>query len=397
MNRSSPSPVFMLTLVAITLVGTMSIHLFLPVMPEVKKHFGASDAMVGATFSLALLVMASSTLVYGALSDRHGRRPVLLIGLGLFCLGTLLSALAGSVEMLLAGRLIQGLGAGCGLTLARAIARDRFGVGRLVKVIAYLTMATTLGSSFSPLVGGLLVDSLGWRSVLWFALLAGVAIMFAAWRVLSESRPQEDLAAQSPGLLRNYGTLLKNPSFVGFVFSSGFSSGTFVAAVAALAFLLKDNLGRSATEYGLYFMLFPSAYALGGYLGVRLTARLSSEAIILIGAVLMSLLVAGQAALLLAGHVTPLTLVIPWSLISIAQGLLTPNAQAGAIRVRPELSGTAAGITMFCHFAFGAVLVQIYTAIADGTPLPMVIVMSVGTALTLAFGILPFALKSRPY
>ena len=395
MSQRAPGPAFMLTLVAITLVGTMSIHLFLPLLPDVKKNFDASDAMVGATFSLALFVMAFSTLAYGSLSDRYGRRPVLLTGLGLFCAGALVSALAPTIEVLLAGRLIQGVGAGCGVTIARAIARDRYGTDSLVTVIAYLTMASTLGPTFSPLISGVLVDTLGWRSVLWFAVASGALILAAAYRVLPESRPTEDLAAQAPGFLQNYGTLLKNPSFLGFVLSTGFSSGTFVGVAAAISFLLKDYLGRSATEFGLYFTLFPSAYALGSYLGVRLAARTSIEASVLIGAALMALMVAAQAVVMLAGYVTPLILVIPWSLISIAQGLITPNAQAGAIRVKPQLSGTASGIAMFCHFALAAVFVQIYTAIADGTPMPVVIIMSIGTALTFAFACLPALMKRR--
>ena len=395
MSTRSPGPAFAFVLVAITLVGTMSIHLFLPLMPEVKKSFEASDAMVGATFSLALFVMAFSTLAYGSLSDRYGRRPVLMAGLALFCAGVLVAAIAPTVEVLLAGRLIQGLGAGCGVTIARAIARDRYGTDSLVKVIAYLTMASTLGPTFSPLVGGLLLDGLGWRSVLWFSFASGGLILFAAWRVLPESRPVEDLAAHAPGVWRNYRTLLANPSFLGFVLASGFSSGTFVAVAAAISFLLKDYLGRSATEFGMYFTLFPSAYALGSYLGTRLAARTSIEASVLIGASLMALMVAVQAVVILAGHVTPLILVVPWSLISIAQGLITPNAQAGAIRVKPQLSGTASGITMFCHFVLGAIFVQIYTAIADGTPVPMVIIMSVGTLLTLGFACLPMLRKRR--
>ncbi|MSQ72495.1 MAG: Bcr/CflA family efflux MFS transporter [Betaproteobacteria bacterium] len=395
MSQRSPSPVFMLTLVSITLVGTMSIHLFLPVMPEVKKAFDASDALVGATFSLALLVMACSTLFYGSLSDRYGRRPVLIAGLALFCLGSLAAALAASVEALLVGRVVQALGAGCGVTLSRAIARDRYGNGNLVAVISYLTMASTLGPTFSPLIGGLLVDSLGWRSVLWFTLLGGSLILAAAWRVLAESHSQESRAEHSHDVVRNYAALLSNPAFVGFVLATAFSSATFFSVASALTFLMKDYLGRSSTEYGLWFMLFPSAYALGNYLANRLASRISVETQILTGAVIMAALVAGQAAIMLAGHITPLTLAFPWCLISVAQGMITPNAQAGALRIKPHLAGTAAGITMFAHFALSAVFVQFYTVLADGTPVPMVICMSVGTALTVAFSALPFALKRR--
>ena len=395
MTQRAPGIVFMLTLLAITLVGTMAIHMFLPVMPEVKKAFDASDALVGATFSIALLVMAFSTLAYGSLSDRYGRRPVLISGLALFCIGSLASALAGSVESLLAGRVVQALGAGCGVTIARAIARDRFGHEHLVTAISYLTMASTLGPTFSPLIGGLLVDYFGWRSVLWSALLGGGLILAAAWRVLGESHPPAERAALSHSVLRNYGSLLSNPSFVGFVLATGFSSGTFVGAASAMTFLMKDYLGRSSTEFGLYFMLFPPAYALGNYMTGRLSGRVAIETQVLTGALVMVVLVAGQAVLMLAGYVTPAILAVPWCLISIAQGLISPNAQAGAIRVKPHLAGTASGVAMFCHFALGAVFVQFYTAIADGTPVPMVIIMSVGTVLTMTFSALPFVLKRR--
>ena len=306
-----------------------------------------------------------------------------------------LSAFAPSFEVLLAGRVLQALGAGCGVTLSRAIARDAYGSDSLVKVVAWLTAAYTLGPMLAPLIAGMLSDAFGWRFVVWLCLLTGGAILLAVWLNLSETRPESDLAAQSSNVWRNYGTLLAMPRFNAYILSSGFSSGTFMCWATASAFLMQDYLGRSATEFGLYFTLFPSAYALGSYLGVRLAARTSIEASVLIGALLMALMVAAQAVVMIAGYVTPLILVIPWSLISIAQGLITPNAQAGAIRVKPQLSGTASGITMFCHFALGAVFVQIYTAIADGTPMPMVIIMCVGTALTLAFSFLPALMKRR--
>jgi DHA1 family bicyclomycin/chloramphenicol resistance-like MFS transporter len=154
MTTSSPGAGFAMALGAITLIGPLSIHLFLPAMPAVKAHFAASDAAVQATFSVTLFAMAVVTPAYGSLSDRYGRRPVLLIGLGFFLLGSLVSALAGSVPMLILGRLIQAMGAGCGITLTRAIARDAYGPTALVKAIAYLTMAYTIGPMIAPPMGG---------------------------------------------------------------------------------------------------------------------------------------------------------------------------------------------------------------------------------------------------
>ena len=174
--RRSRDPLFVAALASITLIDAFALLLFLPAMPEVKKAFAISEAVVGLTFSITLLVMAFVTLVYGSLSDRYGRRPVLLAGLVLFTVGGAVSALAGSVSSLIIGRTMQALGAGCGVTLARVIARDAYGSDSLVKVIAYLSMATALGPMISPLLGGILIDAFGWRSVLWFAALAGAII-----------------------------------------------------------------------------------------------------------------------------------------------------------------------------------------------------------------------------
>ena len=130
---------FLVTLASISLIGPLALNMFLPAMPVVKSVFASSDAVVGLTYSMALLLMACATLVYGSLSDRHGRRPMLLAGLALFILGSGVCAVSNSIYGLMAGRAIQAIGAGCGVTLARAIARDAYGTEGLVKVIAYLT------------------------------------------------------------------------------------------------------------------------------------------------------------------------------------------------------------------------------------------------------------------
>ena len=181
---------------AITSIGPLAVHLFFPLMPAVKRSFAISDAMAGLAFSLTLLTMGAVTLVYGSLSDRYGRRPVLLTGLTLFCAGCALAAVAGSVEMLLAGRILQAIGAGCGVTLARAIARDIYGTDSLVKIVAYLTVASTLAPMVAPLLAGMLADAVGWRSVFWLCLLAGVSILLAVYR-RRHARPKTSRCSQS--------------------------------------------------------------------------------------------------------------------------------------------------------------------------------------------------------
>src|SRR5579863_7393616 len=254
---------FTLALGAVTMIAPLAIHLFLPVMPAVKSSFGISDALAELTFSITLVAMAVMTLVYGSLSDHYGRRPVLLGGLALFLLGSAIAAVSGSIAALIVGRLIQAIGAGCGLTLARAIARDAYGTDALVKAIAHLTMAYAVGPMIAPPLGGLLMDAFGWRSAFWFALIAGFVITASAYFILFETRHPRDANEPSRGVVDQYIALLGNARFMAFVLQSGFMSFMFFAIAAASPFLMKDLLGRSATEYGLYFMLFPLGYTTG--------------------------------------------------------------------------------------------------------------------------------------
>ncbi|MBI4292723.1 MAG: multidrug effflux MFS transporter [Betaproteobacteria bacterium] len=390
--RRPPDVLFVVALVSITLIDSFAVLLFLPAMPEVKKAFAISEAVVGLTFSVTLLVMGIVTLLYGSLSDRYGRRPVLLAGLILFSVGGAVSALAGSVSGLIIGRIVQALGAGCGIALARVIARDAYGSDSLVEVIAYLSMAATLGPIISPLLGGALIDTFGWRSVLWFAALAGAIITSLAYAALYET---DEIEQGRTAVLRNYAALFAHPRFTAFVLQTGLSTGTFYAMASASSFLMKDYLGRSATQFGLYFVLFPVGLFVGHLLSGKLSRRFSIENMVLTGSVINLTAVISQSALILAGYLSPLVLFIPGFLVTFGQGLALPNAQAGALRVIPGLSGTAAGIGVFFQMFFGAVFSQVYGLLADGTPIPLVITASAAAVLTLLAGLAPVALKHR--
>ena len=185
---ANPGRLFALALASISLIGPLAVHLFMPAIPAVKAALGLSDAFAQLTFSIALFGMAISTLFYGSLSDRYGRRPVLLSGLALFLIGSAISAVTDSALTLVLGRFVQAVGAGAGITLGRAIAQDVYGRDRMVKAIAYLTMAYTIGPMISPMVGGILIDTFGWRSVFGFALALGGVIALMAYAVVFETR-----------------------------------------------------------------------------------------------------------------------------------------------------------------------------------------------------------------
>ena len=388
MKSRTPTALFAVVLATVTVISPLAVHMFLPIMPAVKTAFDVSDAAAEASFSIALATMAFATLVYGSLSDRYGRRRVLLSGLVLFLVGSAISALAGSITLLIVGRLVQASGAGSAIALTRAIARDAYGVDRLVKAIAYLTMAYTIGPMVAPPLGGLLLDHFGWRSVFWFALLVGACVTAGCFLVLYETRPGDPTRRHSR-ILGGYVTLMGNARFAAFVLQSGFCSGTFFTMAAASPFLMKEQLGRSATEYGLYFFAFPAGYCIANWIASRLSGRVSIERMVVAGAALNLLAAAVQAGIVLAGHLTPLIIFVPGFFVTFAQGLALPNAQAGAMQVAPRLAGTAAGLGVFTQMLAAAIFAQLVGLVADGTAIPMIVLATFAGMLSLIASLVP--------
>ncbi len=273
-SGKDPSPAFAIAIASVGLLAPLSVHIFMPVIPGIRAAFQIGDAAAQFVFSVSLFAMAFATLVYGSMSDRFGRRPVLLSGLTLFLIGSALCAAADTIVMLIAGRLLQAAGAGCGATLVRTIARDAYGPERLVKAIAYLTMFYTMGPLLAPLAGGFLFEQFGWRSVFVFSLLCGVAIMAGAFLLVPETRPAGEAAANArTGVLASYRELFSSLRFTAFVLQSGMGSAVFFTMASAASTLMKDILDRPASDFGLWFWLFPLGYFIGNFVSSRMSGR----------------------------------------------------------------------------------------------------------------------------
>ena len=391
--RRNPGRAFVIALGLIALITPLAVHLFFPVIPAVKVALGLSDARAQLTFSIALFGMAFATLFYGSLSDRYGRRPVLLSGLALFLVGSVVSLMAETANALVFGRLVRAIGAGCSLTLVRAIARDAFRADQLVKAIAYLTMFGTLGPMISPIIGGVLTDAFGWRSVFGFALVAGGAITLIAYRVMSETHPADKRIVSDVGVARSYLALFSRLRFNAFVLTSGFNTGAFMVMASAAASLMTELLHRPATEFGLYFLLFPIGFFTGNFISTRIGNRVSTEMMVFAGSLLALAAVGGQALVISSGVIVPLAFFIPGTFITMAQGISMPYAQVGAMAEIPRFAGTAAGVGVFMQNFGAAVFSQLYGVFADGTPYPMIAIAVLCGVLTLVTGAIPLLQK----
>ena len=360
---------FFVALVSMTFIGPLSLHLFIPAMPAVKEDFGVSTGMAQLTMSLAMLSMAFFTVAYGGLSDRFGRKRVLLGGLVLFTCGAAACMAAANLPTLLAGRILQGAGAGCGVVLARAIARDVYGQERVAQVIAYLTAAYVLGPMFAPLIGGQLTTLFGWRALFVFASVVGLVVIFAATFAVPETRTRS--AAAPHGVFTGYKSLLRRPRFVGFMLQPGLLSAAFYTQATAASFLAAEHLGVNASDIGVWFFAFPIGFMAGSFISGRIGANVSIEFMTILGGMIG---VANGALLfgwLYFGGVSMAALYIPGIFVSLAQGLSMPYAQAGAMAVDAELAGSASGAVVFSQFFWPAALQQLTGMLADNSWVPM--------------------------
>ncbi|HXG50225.1 MAG TPA: multidrug effflux MFS transporter [candidate division Zixibacteria bacterium] len=375
---------FFVALVSVTFIGPLSVHLIIPAMPAVKEAFGVSTGMAQLTLSLEMLSMACFTVAYGGLSDRFGRKRVLLCGLALFTCGAASCLAAANLPMLLAGRMLQGAGAGCGVVLARAIARDVYGQERVAQVIAYLTAAYVLGPMFAPPIGGQLTTRFGWRALFVLASVFGLAVILAVAYAVPETRAHK--AAAPRGVLSGYKSLLRRRRFLGFVLQPGMMSAAFYTHATAASFLAAEHLGADASDIGLWFFTFPIGFMAGSFISGRIGAGRSIESMTLLGGaigVANGVLLAGW---LYFGGVSMPALYVPGFFVSLAQGLSMPYAQAGAMAVDPDLAGSASGAVVFSQFFWPAALQQLTGLLADGTWVPMAAVHFAAVTVALLSG-----------
>ncbi len=390
-GRLGQSRMLIALLVVLTAMAPVSLQIFLPALPAIQATFAASSAKTQLVLSLSILANAFATLAYGPLSDRFGRRPVMLAGVVIFILGSLLCALAGSLLILIIGRIIQSAGAAAGMVLARAIVRDLYERDAAAQVIAYLTMAMVLGPMLAPTAGALLIDHIGWRAIFAVTLAVGLLTGWLTVVHLVETRPGRAGQAAWSGLIRGGSQLLRMPAFLAYTLQSSFAIATFFAFISGAPYFMIGTLGFSATDYGLCFVVISGAFMVGNFIAARVSARVGIDRMILLGAVMVLLGAVLMQACMLAGWWTLAGLFGPMLLAAFGNGLAIANAQAGAISVVPTLAGTASGIAGFVQLIAAAAASQLVGMASHDTPLPM----AAGVLLCAIGGVLGFVLPRR--
>ena len=385
----------LLLLIALAGIGPLALNIFIPSMPGMTRVFGVSYGTVQLTLTLYLIGVAVAQLFIGALSDKHGRRPVLLVGMVLFVLGSGICAAAGTIEVLIAGRIVQAVGGSTGLVLSRAIARDINDHVGATRMVAYITMAMVVAPMLGPAIGGYLEDAFGWWSGFVLVAMLGVVVLLAAVRWLVETHHERRPMPGFAGMLADYATLMRSPCFVGYALNATFSTGVFFSFLAGAPYIMVELLGRSPSEYGLYFMLVSGGYMLGNFTAARLSMRIGTDRMVIYGSALALL---GTTLLWLfasGSQPTPLAFFGPTALIGFANGLSLPNSMVGAVSVDPKLAGTASGLAGFIQMAIGALGTLVVGHLQDETQFPMLTVMTTSAVLAVLAFLLALSAQER--
>ena len=384
-GEASPGapPVALLALV--TAIAPAALHVLVPAFPLLATDFDAAPAGVQLVLTLFLIGIATGQLVYGPVSDRFGRRPVLIAGLALFLVGTVLCGVAWSLPTLIIGRTLQALGGCAGMVLGRAIVRDVYDRERSASALATIMMVMSLAPSLSPAIGAYLAEWGGWRAdfVLLGIVGAGILIVIALKLEETHSPAPVNLV----GMIGSFILLLRSPAFLSVACATAFTSASWFTFLASAPYLLAELLHEPPSTYGLMILVPMAGYILGNAAVVRLSALLGSVRLFILGLAL-SLASGVMLALWCLGGLTPWALFVPMAISSVGNGMSQPPGVAAGLSVYPRIAGAASGLLGFTQMTIAALGTLLLGLLPRDNVVAMVAVVGASLALAFLFGLL---------
>lgn len=343
-TAGDPSPWLVLNVIGQLAFGLVVMTLCLPSMQEWGDIFGAEQSSVQLTFSAYVLSYGALQLLYGPLSDRVGRRRILIFGLVLAVLGSVWAVLATSLSSLILARFVQGAGAAAGMVAGRAMVQDLFEGPQRTRVMAYVGMAMGVCPPVATIIGGQLHVHLGWQSNFVLMGLMALGLLWAAWRGLPVRAQRPPVQAHwLRELVASYQRLLAQRAFVLHVAILSLNTATFYAFLSGAPIVLR-SYGVGPALVGWYIAAVPLCYILGNYLTSRLAHRVGELRMMVLGQACTFVGLAGVVALALAGIHTPLAFSLPVALMGLGHGFMVPPYLVRTVGLIPALAGAAAAV-----------------------------------------------------
>lgn len=388
------TPPHLVTLVALAGLSTLAMNIFLPSLPGMAAWFKVDYAVMQLAVSLYLAGSAVLQILVPPLSDRFGRRPVILAALVIFVLATIAALFAPSAEWFHAARIVQAVVA-TGMALSRAVIRDMVPAEQAASMIGYVTMAMSVVPMIGPAVGGALDEVFGWQASFVLLIALGVLMIILIWADLGETAQPSgrSFAAQ----VREYPELLASPRFWGYSSAASLASGSFFAYLGGAPFVGETVFHLSPAAVGYYFAAPAIGYALGNFIAGRWSVRFGINRMVLTGTVFSTLALTVGAVIAAIAPAHPLIFFTAVGLMAVGNGITLPNANAGILSVRPHLAGSASGLGGAMMIGGGAVLAAVAGPLLSETAGHYVLLtlMAISSALSILAILLVFRREAR--
>ncbi|THD75818.1 Bcr/CflA family efflux MFS transporter [Thalassobius vesicularis] len=379
LNRATPP--HLSTLILLAGISALAMNMFLPSLPGMAQYFQVDYAFMQLSVALYLGVNGVMQIFVGPLSDKYGRRPVILTGVAIFCLATLGCLLSTSGVMFMVFRMIQAVIA-VAMVLSRAVVRDMVPPDQAASMMGYVTMGMSLVPMLGPAAGGYLEHHFGWHATFVALLGLGILLFLLVWFDLGETATKSGNTILQQ--FREYPELLKSPRFWGYCMASAFGSGAFFAYLGGAPFVGLTVYGLTPDELGLYFAAPGIGYFLGNFISGRYSARIGINRMVMTGALIVAAGLVLSLAIHLGGAGSALSFFGCMVFVGLGNGMTIPNATAGMLSVRPHLAGTASGLGGTMMIGGGAALSAIAGAMLQpgSTALPLLSLMMATAVLS---------------
>jgi DHA1 family bicyclomycin/chloramphenicol resistance-like MFS transporter len=372
-------------LAALVALGPLSVDMYLPAMPTLMRAFDTNISQMHLTLSSYLAGFAIFHLACGPLSDRYGRKPILIGGTLLFMAACVGCSMSETVEEMLLFRFLQGVGACVGPTLARAVARDIFNPSGVARALSLIAMLMALAPAVAPIIGGAMLLVLPWPSIFIFLAAYGAVMILLILVFLQESLPEVQ-SLHPRIIIRNFGELLIDPFFLTVTVCSGLIYAGLMVYLASSSFVFIDMLGVPQQYYGFIFLGSVIGYMGGSALSARLSRSRDSERIMRLGVIIA---MCASTLVLICSNAWPssvLALMVPMMLYSVAMGLVLPHSMAIALRPFAHIAGTASALLGFIQMSLSALASAFTGVFLTTTPQPMVWMLLAISAASLVLG-----------
>lgn len=371
---STPNRTLVLVLALLSALGPLSFDMYLPALPTIQADFRVTAAEVQMTLGSFLIGLAGGTLIYGPLSDRFGRKPVLLSGLVVYVATNFLCAIAASIEVLIVVRFLNAIGSASGMVIARVIIRDYFPPRETARLMSLMAMIMLVGPMISPIIGGFLLLWTGWRSIFALLTVLGLAGLLMTILTLKESHPPEKRNPLNfATTLKAYGTILSDRMGLGYSLCAAMAAGVVFTYITSSSFVFIELYNVRPEYFGYIYGVIITGLLAGNYINSRIIMHTSGHRIISLAHILRLVSVTGLS-LVVYFSVGEVLIVMILLLVPVigASSLIVPNITAELLHRFPDISGTASAALGAATFGTGALAGGIAGMLHDGSALPMV-------------------------